>query len=163
MQGWKIRKAYITQGVVLGLLKQAYDCTSTSESTTILQIGKEQPYEDGTVFIVRDIRGFCQVLMQAYMLLNTQNSKIIEDANEVDIFLSKNIHYLAGGGTLRGGVIPATQNLPWRALKSSLQECGVGPLSLALKNTHGGTCKRLDWYAQVRLDMHADAALAFRC
>jgi hypothetical protein len=175
-RAWKIRKTCITKGVVLGLLSHAHRCGGKQDGSCdhqILAIAPSQPYKDGTVFHVRDIRAFCQVMMHAYTLLNTDAMKITEDAAEIDSFLEANLRHFANKGTIKGGVLPASKNMPWKALKNSLQEAGTGPLKLALKNRlgqqqgKGGSRDfdydndgeerkrkrtREDWYCQVKAD-----------
>jgi hypothetical protein len=171
-RAWKIRKTCITKGVVLGLLSHVHG-RGEHQGRQILAIAPSQPYQDGTVFYVKDIRAFCQVMMQAYTLLNTDAMKITEDAAEIDSFLEANLRHFANKGTLKGGVLPASKNMPWKALKNSLQEAGTGPLKLALKNrlehgqgieggkdggdndTSGASKKRKrtreDWYCEVNV------------
>jgi hypothetical protein len=57
---WKIKKQCITQGVILGLLKQAH----SGAAGGIIKIPEEQPYSDGTVFLVHNIQAFLQVFNQ---------------------------------------------------------------------------------------------------
>jgi hypothetical protein len=150
---------------VLGLLRHSHD-NETGKVAGILKVSQRQPYTDGTVFVIKDIRGFCQTIMQAYAQLNTDAIKILRDAGEIDVFLDTNLRHYANQGTIKGGVVPASSNMPWKALKHSLQEAGTGPLHLALKNGLGKKEEenedeetaskkrrkgrdREDWYTQV--------------
>jgi hypothetical protein len=71
------------------------------------------------------------------MMVNPQSSaKIALDRYHIQVFIDKNTQHFANKGTCRDGVIPASKNLPWKTMKESLQQAGVGPLCLALRNKH---------------------------
>lgn len=181
---WKVRKVYITQGVFLGLLRQAqaaFECsTAGSEEQLqssipalprvvkpILEICKDQPYGDGTLFLVNDIRGLCSVLGRAYMLLSTDAAAVASVADEIDTFIDFNLSHAAEGERCGAQLLGSRACTPWTSLKKGIKDAGVQPMDLVRRNmeieeagfekTYDGArwdsekfvLKKKDWYMQV--------------
>jgi hypothetical protein len=175
---------YITQGVFLGLLRQAqaaFECsTAGSEEQLqssnpalprvvkpILEICKDQPYGDGTLFLVNDIRGLCSVLGRAYMLLSTDAAAVASVADEIDTFIDFNLSHAAEGERCGAQLLGSRACTPWTSLKKGIKDAGVQPMDLVRRNmeieevgfekTYDGArwdsekfvLKKKDWYLQV--------------
>ena len=76
---FRIGKTCMTRSILMGLLKTG----------TVVRALSVQPFKDGTVFEVLDLRKMCAVLMRGYQLVSTEEARIQHDANEVMKFLDR--------------------------------------------------------------------------
>ena len=85
--GFAVRKVALTKAVFMALLKDQDKVWGS-----VLEPLPQQPYADGTVFVVHNVRRLCSVLMRAYALAcTTDPAKLQADANEIACFLDRAI------------------------------------------------------------------------
>ena len=145
-----VRKVSLTKAVFMALLKHQ------DRWSHVLEPDIDQPYADGTVFLVHNFRKLCCILMRAYALATAPGppeallsgaGKIQADANEIMCFLDR----AQAVGTKKTRLVGVSSRSckPWLCLRNSIKEANVQPMALVARNAGlADKCDRADWYAR---------------
>lgn len=141
-----VRKASVTRAVFMALLKDA-------RWRGVLAPLPAQPYADGTVFAVHDVRTLCAILMRAHALACAGDpARLQRDAHEVACFLDRALALAQSGGSARLAGAGARSCPPWLCLRNSIKEANVQPMALVARNAGlpqaAPDKRKLDWYAR---------------
>ncbi len=157
-----VRKVSLTKAVFMALLKDP-------RWHSVIQPLEEQPFSDGTVFNVHDVRRLCAILLRTYELgskkaTHEQRAKQKQDCAEVLCFLDRALAQVAAPfPTTSKSPVPSRSCPPWLSLRSSIKEANIQPMALVAKNAGISTAdesqneeakRRVDWYMR-KVGAHA--------
>lgn len=130
-----VSKGRVTKAVFMGLLHSSSEEHRARCFREVVSVSADQPFADGTVFVIHDISTVCRALMQSYAFFHRRPEQMWEQESAILDFLERNLAATSSFFPLgSAAVVQGKVCQPWLTLKASILRAGVCPLALAVKN-----------------------------